>query len=160
MKSLPIPRLTPEVTDRFWSKVNRAEPDVCWEWAASTQRRGYGQFSAGSRMVGAHRIAFFLGTGQQPTGLHVCHKCDNKRCCNPRHLFLGTNGDNMADKASKGLAWSPCLKGEKNGRSKLTTEEVLAIRESNETQTRLAKKYGVSQVRISQIQRRKAWKHV
>ena len=160
MKPLPIPKLTSEETTRFWSKVDRTHPDVCWEWVASTQTNGYGQFSAGSRMVGAHRIAFFLGTGQQPTGLHVCHKCDNKRCCNPQHLFLGTNADNMADLASKGLARSPCLKGEENGRSKLTTQAVHAIRQSTETQTTLAKKHGVSQVRISQIQRRKAWKHV
>ncbi|KKL78172.1 hypothetical protein LCGC14_2027530 [marine sediment metagenome] len=158
-KPKAVPALTPEQIGRFWAKVDQQGDDDCWEWTASLLTTGYGQFKVGSRMMGAHRIVYFLNYGQ-PTGFFVCHHCDNRKCCNPKHLFLGTNADNMADAARKGRVKGPHFNGEENGRAKLTTQQVLAIRKSPDRQVSLAEKYGVTPVMISRIKLRKAWRHL
>ncbi len=158
-KPKAVPALTPEQIEWFWAKVDQQGDDECWEWIASLQTTGYGQFKVGSRMIGAHRIVYFLNYGQ-PTGFFVCHHCDNRKCCNPKHLFLGTNADNMADAARKGRMIKIGHKGETNGRAKLTAKQVLAIRKSSATQVALAEKHGVTQVMISRIKLRKAWRHL
>ena len=85
----------------FWSKVARTTPDACWPWAAGRIPNGYGAFAQGGRNHGAHRIAYMLTNGPIPEGLCVLHRCDNRPCCNPAHLFLGTLGDNNTDRARK-----------------------------------------------------------
>jgi hypothetical protein len=89
--------------ERFWAKVDIGGPDECWPWTAGTYRKGYGQFNAGPpwHPNHAHRYAWIYTYGD-PGELHVLHSCDNPPCCNPAHLFLGTNADNMADKVAKG----------------------------------------------------------
>lgn len=91
--------------DRFWSKVNKTP--FCWEWTASLSH-GYGQFMMPNRKLNrAHRVAWILVFGSIPLGLHVLHKCDNRKCVNPNHLFLGTNQDNIIDRVSKNRSWHP-----------------------------------------------------
>jgi hypothetical protein len=119
---------------------------------------GYGQFKLVSKNFRAHRIAFFLATGRQPGEWLVCHKCDNRLCCNPAHLFLGTNADNSADMAEKGRAAKQ--HGEKHGHAKLTEEDVVRIRISETTPTNIAVEYGVSPSLVCLIRRRAIWKHV
>lgn len=97
--------LPPEIVARFWAKVNRT--DGCWEWQASRNNYGYGLFHVGVGAAGrirssAHRFAYELAHGPIPKGLNVCHSCDNPPCCNPAHLFLGTQRDNVLDAARKG----------------------------------------------------------
>jgi hypothetical protein len=101
------------LSDRFWPKVQILGENDCWNWIASANPRfGYGQIGCRYRELGmeddrrtmarSHRVAWFLRNGAIPNGLMVLHRCDNVRCCNPTHLFLGTQKDNMQDALSKG----------------------------------------------------------
>lgn len=155
-----VPEMTPEQIDRFWAKVNIGGPDECWEWTAGVTRNGYGQFNLKPRLFYARRIAFLLGQQKQPTGLLVCHKCDNRLCCNPSHLFLGTHSDNMSDCASKGRLNTTDRHGELHSRARLSEKDIHEIRKSDESQACLSARYGVCQAHISRIQLRKSWKHI
>lgn len=119
--------------ERFWSKVNRTDdPDSCWEWKGSVTKRGYGQFKVGSRKEGTranlsiHRVAYCLIFGNIPEKTLICHTCDNRKCANPRHLYLGTYTDNNRDTVRRNRHVS--YRGEENKSSKLTISIVKAIR--------------------------------
>lgn len=164
---------------RFWSKVDKeSSPHECWLWMAGTGDYGYGSFWANGRNVGAHAFSYELANGPIPDGLFVCHDCpggDNPHCVNPAHLFLGTPGDNTRDAAKKGrmpkgdmngLRIHPdsALKGERNRASKVTAAQVTEIRmryaAGTETQTDLARRFGVTQTAIWRIVRGHSWKHL
>ena len=157
-------KFPPVVVARFWSKVDvQIGTDVCWEWQGGKCRDGYGNFKLNGRATGAHRIAYELHYGEHPGELHVCHRCDNRSCVNPYHLFLGTPADNSADMAAKGRAHGPGLKGEDNPSARLTEADVLKIREliaQGLTNIAIARRYGVTHSMISAIRRGKAWAHV
>jgi len=101
--------ITESVKSRFASRVTPSDPASCWEWSGSRNADGYGYLRVGSQRDGtrsrvlAHRLAWMLAHGGAiPGGLFVLHRCDNPPCCNPAHLFLGTNADNVADMLAKG----------------------------------------------------------
>lgn len=140
---------------RFDAKYEKKGVWACWEWTASTDRRGYGQFWLG-KPVFAHRVAWVRRYGPIPADLHVCHRCDNPTCVNPNHLFLGTQADNMADKTEK----KRHSYGETHGCAKLTEDRVRAIRADDRLLREIAADYGVSQVTVSHIKTRRIWRHV
>jgi len=148
--------------DRFWSKVDKSGD--CWEWTAYKNKGGYGCVCVDGKQQKAHRVSYILHHGSIPNGLHVLHRCDNPKCVNPKHLFLGTHADNMADKARKGRARIPGKKGTDNGTSKLMDADIINIRaiykHTRATQSKLADIYSVSQTIISDIVNLKSWRHV
>jgi hypothetical protein len=149
---------TANTIDDFWANIRIREPEECWEWQASTVGEGYGSFSWESKNVYAHRFAWSLVNGPIPSGMFICHKCDNRLCCNPNHLFLGTQQDNMQDKMNKGRAPA----GENHVSAKLTEEQVAIIRSEYATgtvlQKDLAKRYNVGTQQISKICRGESWR--
>ena len=84
---------------KFTSKIDRRSNDECWNWPKPKGKDGYGFFRIGSKVFVAHRVSWELFNGPIPEGRLILHKCDNKWCVNPRHLYLGTHSDNMKDKA-------------------------------------------------------------
>jgi hypothetical protein len=94
-------KMTPKRIASFWLKVKKS-PNGCWEWMASFTKNGYGRFQINPRTYKAHRISYLITHGHLPDDLCICHKCDNKKCVNPSHLFLGTSKENTQDMISKG----------------------------------------------------------
>lgn len=154
----PIPNLTDAQAKRFWSRVDKQDGSGCWMWTGKQTNHGHGSFHI--HPVGqflAHRIAYAITKGGIPAGLFACHRCDNRLCVNPAHIFFGTHHDNMSDCASKGRHG----RGERNGNSKLTREQVEEIRRDHRPFTnskrKLAKKYGVSPRAIDFILQGRNW---
>lgn len=97
---------------KFWAKVDVKGPDDCWEWTGHIKKNGYGQSSLGineGRTRLAHRLSYEIANGEVDPSLLVCHKCDNRKCVNPNHLFTGTYSDNMKDCSAKGKIYGKAL---------------------------------------------------
>jgi len=125
----------------------------CLEWQGPYYPNGYGKMSFLYKRHLAHRVSYELAFGVAPGALLVCHHCDNKKCVNPNHLFLGTAGDNNKDRARKG-------RNNHGKKATLTVEDVCAIRSSEESSGDLAKRYSVDPKHIWQVRTRKRWKDV
>jgi hypothetical protein len=143
------------LAERFWRRVDKGSPEMCWLWRGQRRRGGYGGIEDGQgRKLSAHRVAWILTRGNIPDGLFVCHSCDEPRCVNPAHLFLGTADDNMADMVAKGRQVS--------GSAKLIPAEATAIRElataGKHTHRELAKMFGVTRPTVSNILARRTWR--
>jgi hypothetical protein len=145
--------------ERFESKIDKKGDDDCWNWTASKTVHGYGQFRSGNTMVHAHRYAYELTHGKIPDGLCVLHICDNPACCNPKHLFLGTQPANMKDMMMKGRDYNSGI-GE--GNSKIKKFHVKQIRELYKTGKysyhKLADMFKISKTEIGNIINNKTWK--
>lgn len=135
----------------------------CWNWKGKLHKSGYALMIYGKdhKQIGAHRVSWIIHFGEIPEGLYVCHKCDNKKCTNPEHLFLGTPKENTQDMLKKDRKNTPI--GEKVFSSKLTSKQVIKIKKMlslGVTMTKLALKYNVSLSAISDIKKEKTWKHI
>lgn len=125
----------------------------CIEWSGRLSGGGYGRVTRDGINAYAHRVTWETVNGPIPDGLHVCHRCDNRKCVNPAHLFLGTPADNMQDKARKGRA--PRLRGLTNGRAKFSDGLVASVvadyATGKFTQRELAAAYRMSQTHVSDL---------
>lgn len=131
--------------------------DGCWAWQGRLDTRGYGMFPR--HQLRAHRASYAVFKGAIPDGLHVLHSCDNPRCVNPGHLFLGTHQDNMRDKTLKGRAHG-AHPGEAHAMAKLTEAQVLAIRADRRIHRLIAVDYSVGRRTIGDIKLRRCWSHI
>lgn len=148
---------------RLLARVKKTE--TCWNWTGARMPRskhgrgGYGAIGVGTRVVTTHRLAFELFFGPIPKGTMVLHRCDNRICVNPEHLYLGSakrNTRDMLDRARE--AW-----GERNGQAKLTEDDIrriFALRRQRLTQRRIASQFGVTQSAISRILSRECWRRL
>lgn len=149
------------LAERFWSKANRSTADACWEWQAGCTKTGYGEFGVSGKMLRAHRVAWEIVNGPIPPAVDVCHRCDNRRCVNPDHLFLGTRSDNMRDCAAKGRVRGAVEPGERHSSAKLTEAQVLTILADNvSSHVELGLRYGVKKHHIYAIRVGKKWRHL
>lgn len=136
------------------------EPNTgCWLWMGVLDRGGYAKVSASHRTERASRMSWEVANGPIPDGLFACHRCDNRACVNPDHLFLGTHRDNMRDMASKGRS----ARGERNVGAKLCEKDISEIHEmfrAGATTSDVAKRFGVRQESANKIARGVTWSHV
>lgn len=138
----------PAIFARFEGNFCRRRRKVCWEWRAWRIKTGYGAMNAGGKRFLAHRLAYVFYVGPIEGGLFVLHRCDNPCCVNPRHLFLGTQADNMADMDAK---------NRRVFRGILNAEQVQEIRRSAEPIQVLADRFGVTKEAVIKAARGKSW---
>lgn len=165
MKPLIIPKLDAKDTLRFWSKINKTSSDSCWEWMAYKTNSGYGQFGIKYKIYLAHRVSWAIKHCIDPLSKFVCHRCDNPSCVNPKHLFLGTQSDNMADMIKKGRSdHTKNLRGQDCPTSKLTNSDVSEIwrlhLKEGLGERKLGAKFSVTPANIHAILSGKTWKHL
>lgn len=170
--------------DRFWARVTKVEDDSCWEWIGYCGKLGYGKVRLYGRDMPSHRAAYLLSKGEIPDGLCVCHACDNRKCCNPSHLWLGTMKQNSQDMVTKGRSPNQIYRqymprgdahyyarhpeaiprGSQKPAAKLNEAIVLEARRryaaGDATVGDLAKKYGVTDATMRYAVTGKQWRHV
>jgi len=142
--------------DSFYSKIKKT-PD-CWEWQAATDKDGYGKYSiSNGSSYRAHRLILQLN-GIDITGKVVCHHCDNPKCCNPDHLFVGTPADNNNDKKNKGRAQA--APGSKNSQAKLNENIVIKIRKDPRHYKIIARELNLHPETVRMAKNGTTWKHI
>lgn len=154
-------RTQPTLEERFWQKVSKSDGDGCWNWTAALTADGYGRIGNGSgKLLKSNRASWMIHFGPIPDGACVCHRCDNRACVRPDHLFLGTQAENVADMMAK----KRVARGERRGTSWLREHQVIMIRriyyEGRLNQTEIATLVGTSPDNISRITSGKRWSYL
>jgi hypothetical protein len=146
---------------RFWDKVDIRGEDECWEWTGAKSVNGtrpYIRFLG--QTVVAYRLAYELVKGEIPEGLYVCHSCDNGLCCNPAHLWAGTQKQNLLDASAKGRLSVTGPTCETHGMRKLSASDVKDIYLSKNSASQIAAEYNVTPANIYHIRAGKTWRKV
>ena len=164
------PRGRAPLSERIWRYVQKRGPHECWLWEGKQKIRGYGAISRGGRnggMILAHRAMWELVKGPipeggpKPHGWIILHKCDNRLCCNPRHLRLGTQKDNVKDMDRKGRRKTVSHPGSKRPKSKHTEDQIRAfLADKDGTIRERAKRHGVTIGVAKLALYGKRWTHV
>jgi hypothetical protein len=157
-----------EFSEYFWNKVDKKGLGECWLWKGSCYKNGYGTIRRDGKVASAHRTSYDLHhpltSPISDIKLDVCHKCDNVKCINPNHLFLGTRSDNMRDCVEKERNNHVGLCGSANGFSKYTEDDIKQLRADfatgDYTKTDLAIIYDMPRTTVSDIINRKRWNHI
>lgn len=151
---------------RFFSKIDKINSLLhpvygrCWQWTGSLLDNRYGSMSRGGKTISSHRFSYEYFIGEIPVGLNVLHKCDNKVCVNPEHLFLGTYADNTEDMMKKGR---DCTRNIIRKNQKLTIDNVKEIKNKFNigfSNNRISKEYSVSERHINNIRKGNTWSWV
>lgn len=160
-----LPQLSESILDRFLSKIAyTANINNCWDWMGGISRGGYGNFGVrinnATKNIICTRLSYFIHNNKDPYGFAVLHKCDNRKCVNPNHLYLGSNKDNSEDMVQKNRQAS----GVNNGSSKLSEQQVIEIRKEYVFRTvsfqKLANKFNLAKATVKSIIKRETWKHI
>jgi len=183
MKYGPLKKLINEpyrfasIRKRLAKYTSKSEGGGCWNWTGHLNEKGYAMMSAGRKIsLRASRVVYLLKHGYFNEALYVCHKCDNPKCVNPDHLFLGTAKDNTHDMIQKNrmsrppvhygsthpLVRNPQLsaRGAKNGNSSIDDDRALQIYESEGSVRELSNRFGLSPSAIHSIKMKKTWRHI
>lgn len=149
---------------RFEEKYEKDSETGCWEWTAWTKEDGYGRFARSrADYPYAHRVSYQIYVGEIPEGKQINHRCDNRSCVNPDHLYAGTQQDNVDD-AKERTGFLEGRQGENSATAKLTADEVREIRRRYETEDithrELGDGYGVSHTAIGRAIRGEKWGHL
>lgn len=145
---------TPRRRELFWRFVRKAADDDCWRWQLTLGEKGYGHATIDGWRTTAHRLAYALEHGVFDPSLKIMHSCDNRACCNPRHLSPGTQAENMADMRAKGRAGDCRVIGEHHGMCKLSDADVSALkarRADGLTHEKLAAEFGIGPTQVGRI---------
>ena len=155
----------PTIEERFWDKVDKRGPDECWKWKGDRFNKRYGRYTFNGLRQGTHRVAWQIENGEIPTDQLVLHTCDNPPCCNPNHLFLGTQDDNVQDCIAKGrFRIGVGATGEDHSQTVFTNADIKEIRRLHATglvpQGTLGKMFNVSRSNIGAIVRGETWNNL
>jgi len=145
---------------RLWSKVQVNGLDECWEWTASKNDFGRGRIRVEGKLKLASRVIYSLTRGIIIGNWCICHTCDNPGCCNPTHLWKGSQSQNSQDAVKKGRHARTSLQGTRHGGAKLSESMVISIRKDERSNAELSRIYSVSRACIILIKKNKTWRHL
>lgn len=148
-----------DIYERFSEKYKVNQETGCWEWIACIGTNGYGAIGFNGKKTSAHRIAYELFNNEIPEGMHVCHRCDNRKCVNPDHLFIGTRQDNMDDMKSKKRQ----VYGEKHPSTQFSEQDIFNIFEKYSkgmSALGISREYQCERTQIWQILTGRTWKYL
>lgn len=155
-------RAAGEPERRFLANIQRGPAEDCWPWKASTSL-GYGRLRFKGRKIGAHVLAYRLAKGDIPAGLMVLHRCGNRLCCNPGHLYAGTHANNTNDAVRHGTHKCGFGRGSEHICARLKASDIPQIRAAlgrGESQRAIGERFGVTQQTIWHVAHGNTWRHV